>query len=241
MPLIVEITEGIQKGAKFKLAPGTTFGRRQTDVIIKDPNVSSRHAQVLIDQHDQLFLQDLNSKNGLIFNNEIVRTLHLANNVAFIIGDTPFLVLEISDKDLEKMFPSKSWEEKFSDYMKTHSPKTLLPEKVQPFNPMLELHFIQGLQYEEVITVGYGPRVAGFYSFDIPINDEVCPELAFKLIPDKKGIKILNCSLDKVLLNDNIFESAFLSSGDKIKIGSTIIKVLFSIAEKVKLHESHDG
>lgn len=227
MALIIEITEGIQKGERFPVFHGATFGRRQANVVIKDPNVSSLHAIIEFDEHKIPVIVDQNSRNGLILNGTVVRKIPLFPDTEFIIGDTPFRAHQITQKELDRLFPTKTWEENFSDYLNANQPLTQNPEEILPFSPKIELHFIQGLQCDEVVQVGYGPRVAGFYSLDLPLHEEGCPDLAFKLIPTPEGAKILNCSLDKVFLNDAIFESAILISGDRIKIGTTIIKILF--------------
>lgn len=228
MALLIEITEGIQKGERFPVFDGATFGRKSTDIVIKDPNVSSLHAKVVFDNDRNPIIVDQKSKNGLIFNGVVVTEIPLHPDIEFIIGDTPFKAHQVTQRELDRLFPRKNWQERFSDYLDKHLPQTLEPEQIVPFNPKIELHFIQGLQAEEIFLVGYGPRTAGFHSLDIAIHEELCPEQAFKLIPDAGGAKILNCSLDKVFLNDAVFESAILVSGDRIKIGDTIIKVLFA-------------
>lgn len=227
MALIIEITEGIQKGERFPIFPGATFGRKSSDVVIKDPNVSSLHAKVLVDDHNNPIVIDQKSKNGLIFEGRVVTEVPLFPDTEFIIGDTPFRVIQITQKELDRLFPRKTWQERFSDYLDNGQPQVGNPEPILPFKPQIELHFIQGVQNEELLVIGYGPRTAGFYSLDIALHEENCPEQAFKLLPTPEGAKILNCSLDKVFLNDELFESAILVSGDRIKIGNTLIKVLF--------------
>lgn len=228
MALLIEITEGIQKGERFPVFDGATFGRKSTDIVIKDPNVSSLHAKIVFDGDGNPVIVDQKSKNGLIFNGQVVTEIGLDPDIEFIIGDTPFKTYQVTQRELDRLFPRKTWQERFSDYLDKNLPQTQAPEPIMPFHPKIELHFIQGLQAEEVILLGYGPRTAGFYSLDIALHDELCPEQAFKLIPSESGAKILNCALDKVFLNDTVFESAILISGDRIKIGDTLIKVLFA-------------
>lgn len=228
MALLIEITEGIQKGERFPIFDGVTFGRKSTDIVIKDPNVSSLHAKVEFDGNNNPKIIDQKSKNGLIFHGVVVTEIPLQADTEFIIGDTPFKTVQVTQRELDRLFPRKTWQERFYDYLEKNLPQTQPPEVLLPFSPKVELHFIQGLQAEEVLTVGYGPRTAGFYSLDIALHDDKSPEQAFKLIPDEGGAKILNCSLDKVFLNDAVFESALLVSGDRIKIGDTLIKVLFA-------------
>lgn len=227
MALVIEILEGIQKGEVFKLLDNMTLGRKKTDVIIKDPNVSTLHASVSMDESGTAVLIDRNSRNGLILNNTVVRKIILYPNTQFLIGNTEFRVKVFSDEELEEYFPTKTWKELLANEIGQNALNTMSPQDLAPFNPKIELNFTQGIQTDEVKILSFGPRTAGFWSLDISLHEKDAPELAFKVLPTPEGAKIVNFDLTRVLLNDNVFESAILISGDRIKIGESIIKVLF--------------
>ncbi|MBL7544578.1 MAG: FHA domain-containing protein [Bdellovibrionaceae bacterium] len=227
MGLVVEILEGIQKGEVFKITDKMTFGRKKSDVIIRDPNVSTLHASVSIDEGGIPILVDQNSRNGLIINDAVVRKIALYPGTKFTIGNTDFEAKVISDAELEELFPTKTWRDLLANEISQNALNTTPPQELAAFNPKVELHFIQGIQTDEAKILTYGPRTAGFWSFDIPLHDHQAPELAFKIVPSPEGARIVNFDLSRVLLNDAVFESSLLISGDRIKIGESIIKVLF--------------
>lgn len=228
MGLVIEILEGIQKGAVFKLVDKLTLGRKKTDVIIKDPNVSTLHASISMDGGGIPTLIDQNSRNGIIVNDAVVRRIVLEPEMKFLIGNTEFQVKEYSEQEMEEFFPTKTWKDLLADEINNSALNTVKPQdELAPFNPKVELNFIQGVQTDESKILVYGPRTAGFCSLDIALNENTAPDLAFKIVPSLDGARIVNFDLNRVLLNDNVFESAVLVSGDRIKIGESIIKVLF--------------
>jgi pSer/pThr/pTyr-binding forkhead associated (FHA) protein len=227
MGLVIEILEGIQKGEVFKLVDKMSLGRKKSDVIIKDPNVSTLHATISIDGSGIPTLIDQNSRNGLILNDQVVRRISLYPDTRFLIGNTEFQVKVLSDEEMEARFPTRTWREFLADEINSSALNTMPPQDLAPFNPKVELNFIQGIQTDETKVLTFGPRTAGFWSLDIPLHEDAAPELAFKIIPSPEGAKIMNFDLSRVLLNDSVFESKVLVSGDRIKIGESIIKVLF--------------
>lgn len=227
MGLVIEILEGIQKGQLFKVVDKSTLGRKKADMIIKDPNVSTIHALVMFDEGGTPILVDQNSRNGLILNDTVVRKIELLPETKFTIGNTNFIVRLFTDEQMEACFPTKTWRDHMADEINNSALSTTAPEEISPFNPKVELQFIQGVQTDESKVLTFGPRTAGFSSLDIALYEDQCPELAFKIMPTPEGAKIVNFDLKTVKLNDSVFESSILVSGDRIKVGESIIKVLF--------------
>ncbi len=227
MGLVIEILEGIQKGQLFKITDQATLGRKKCDMVIRDPNVSTLHAVVSYGADGIPILTDQNSRNGLIVNDSVVRQISLYPGTQFTVGNTDFIVRAFNDYEMEEYFPTKTWRDFLADEINQNALGTSPPEEIIPFNPKVELQFIQGVQTDETKVLTFGPRVAGFSSLDIALYEEDSPEMAFKILPSTNGAKIVNFDLAKVLLNDAVFESSTLISGDRIKIGESIIKVLF--------------
>lgn len=227
MGLVIEILEGIQKGQLFKVTDKATLGRKKADMVIRDPNVSTLHASISINSDGVAFLVDQNSRNGLVINDNVVRKIALYPETKFMVGNTEFIVRHFTDDQLEEYFPTKTWRDLFADEINNTALNTSPPEDILPFNPKVELLFIQGVQSDESKILTFGPRMAGFCSLDIALNEIDSPEMAFKIIPSKDGATIINFDIGKVMLNDSVFESSVLISGDRIKVGESIIKVLF--------------
>jgi hypothetical protein len=227
MGLVIEILEGIQKGEVFKLVDKMTVGRKKTGIVIKDPNVSTLHATILFDEAGIPIMVDQNSRNGLIVNDTVVRKIALYPETKFMIGNTEFIVKVFTDEQMEELFPSKTWRDLLVDEINQNALTTMPPQELSAFNPKVELQFIQGIQTDESKILTFGPRTAGFWSLDIALHEIQAPELAFKIIPSAEGARIVNFDLSRVMLNDAVFESQVLISGDRIKVGESIIKVMF--------------
>lgn len=227
MGLVIEILEGIQKGQLFKIADKMTLGRKKADIVVRDPNVSTLHAIVSIGEDGVPVLTDQNSRNGLIINESVVRQIFLYPDTQFMIGNTEFAVRAFSDDEMEEYFPTKTWRDFLADEINQSALNTSPPEEILVFNPKVELQFIQGVQTDESKILTFGPRTAGFSSLDIALYEQDSPEAAFKIMPTPEGAMIVNFDLSKVMLNDSVFESSVLISGDRIKIGESVIKVLF--------------
>lgn len=69
-----------------------TLGRRgENDIVIKDLFISKDHFKIIEDEEDY-YLEDLDSKNGTQLNGEIIRdTVRLTNNDVIKIGNIEFL------------------------------------------------------------------------------------------------------------------------------------------------------
>jgi len=63
-----------QVGDKFPLLPITTMGRSATNaIIVGDTFASSEHARIVL-ENGQWWLEDRNSRNGTVLNDEPIRT-----------------------------------------------------------------------------------------------------------------------------------------------------------------------
>jgi hypothetical protein len=100
--------------------------------------------------------------------------------------------------------------------------------RAQAFQPPIELEFIEGLQTDSKVVLGYGPRKFGGDVLDIEIQDPISPDVAFELFPEADGSVVFKTSHPElVYLNDESVSAEKLTSGDQIRIGSTLIKVKF--------------
>lgn len=83
------VTEGPVKGKVFELLPRTAVvGRRETcDLVIDDPSVSRRHAQLEY-REGSFILRDLGSTNGVYVNGVRVQTKVLASGDIIKLGTT---------------------------------------------------------------------------------------------------------------------------------------------------------
>ncbi|MCB9100497.1 MAG: PD40 domain-containing protein [Anaerolineales bacterium] len=94
----LEITQGENRGDKFKLKFDTKLGReRDNDIVLLDAKVSRYHAQISLDA-GQWVLTDLSSANGTIING-----IAIAGPVALQSGD----LLRVGETELKFTFPGQ--------------------------------------------------------------------------------------------------------------------------------------
>ena len=86
------VKEGPRRGRFYPILHGTVIGRKEGDLIVNDPKVSSVHAKITID-NEQFVIWDFGSSNGTYVNGEKIREARiLEENDLIKIGDTVFVI-----------------------------------------------------------------------------------------------------------------------------------------------------
>lgn len=209
---------------------------------LKDPKISSKHAQIIKNEAGQLLLVDLGSTNGIKVDGKRVKQIVLTPGKQFQVGQTqvrvesleaapPALpnenvpeVEEILEPEIE--VPPPEWPEYFQEFIADTRSK--VKDKAKPLDPlpqMLQLKFLRGPQIDTVWSLGYGPRHIGRGSLDFPLYDEAAPELAFRVRAKGEQIQLETPHSKLVRLNDKFVSTEELTDGDLISIGSSLIQV----------------
>lgn len=228
MVLFLEVLDGIKQGSRFKLSSGQVIGRKTGDIVIEDEKISSRHAQVELDNKQQFVLNDLDSSNGIVSGNRRVKKLAMMPGVTFRLGRTSFRIVQVEEAPAVDFARIRTWKENLTESLPIDWAHNKLTEELgKTFSPILSLKFIQGIQTDEELTIAYGPRRAGAFSLDIDLRDPEAPEDAFELIPGDGAAKIKNLCKNKLTLNNNPVDTEILHEGDMIRLGSSVIKVTY--------------
>lgn len=231
MALFLECLEGPAQGQKFRIAPGIRMGRTTGEILIQDPKISSLHAQVESSEKGQLYLVDRDSNNGLRISGQKVKKVALLPGVRFQAGESVFKVIELVSEALPvwDLETKDNWKKVLKDLIpKLAAHNNSQEPYIQKFDPLLELVFLEGIQAQTKILLGYGPRKAGSDVLDIELQDPEAPDVAFELLPDRNGnIRFETAFPDLVRLNDSHVTSDQINSGDLIRIGATLIEVKF--------------
>ncbi len=143
MDIFIEIISGEPLGKRFKLGGGLKIGRKNCDITISDPKVSSYHATVLSRGSGsdlKFYLKDNNSSNGIKFNDLKVPELFLAPGVEFRLGNTLFKVIAPGApvvSVMPKFEASPKMKRASADPPPLESPKSekQRPEKIKPEKP----------------------------------------------------------------------------------------------------------
>lgn len=238
MGLYIEITNGDSVGAKFPVKEGFRLGRTTGEILVVDPKISSLHAQIEKNSTGSLVLSDRGSSNGLWVGGEKVKGVLMLPGVTFRVGRTTFQVVEI-DQDLEstrvvgdhvdgEASIQKDWRSALAEEVpKLQGQNAEELYHIQAFDPPVRLDFIEGIQFEKSLVLGFGPRKFGSDVFDIELLEPESPFLAFELIPDSGLAKYSTHEYRSVLLNDRQITSDLLKEGDTIRIGKTLIRVSY--------------
>ena len=163
MITFIEYVEGPDAGVRLRVAPNLTLGRSKADIIIRDPKISGTHAQVQSDARGQLLLIDLDSANGLHINGLRVKKIAFLQGVIFSIGRTQFRVVQVEGVDKNpEIDRAEGWDGALRTLLaNAECQNQSIPYKILSFVPAIKLNFIEGIQAEFEILLGYGPRKFG--------------------------------------------------------------------------------
>lgn len=226
MVTFLEIVAGPDEGLKFRAEEGVMIGRVKGQVLLNDPKVSSLHAGIELDGKGQLIIVDQGSSNGLIINSRKVKRIALLPGVVFEMGRTHLKVIQMDDEEAEAYGAVITWRSILREEIPRLGGKNISSgQNIHAFPVAVILQFLQGIQADEVVTLGYGPRKAGFHGMDISLLDDEAPESAFEIIPTAGQAMIKSHAPTRVFLNEELFKEEYLNEGDQISFGNTIIRV----------------
>lgn len=105
MPLVIEsafilkVVSGANAGSEFGMEKSKSYiiGKDSTlaDIIFADLSVSGQNTKITIDENNNIFIQDLGSKNGTYVNNkQIKEKTKISSNDLITVGTTTFLIVE---------------------------------------------------------------------------------------------------------------------------------------------------
>jgi type III secretion system YscD/HrpQ family protein len=96
---MIKVITGPNAGAEFYMSRGKTYviGKDPSlcDIIFQDLSVSRQHARLSVDETDQVFIEDLGSRNGTLVNGKTITGRELlASQDQVSLGTTSFLVID---------------------------------------------------------------------------------------------------------------------------------------------------
>lgn len=96
---ILKVIAGPNSGAEFALQRGATYivGKdpHLCDIVFQDLSVSRQHARLIVDDDNQVFIEDLSSRNGVLINGELASLRQqLSPQDLVALGTTSFLVID---------------------------------------------------------------------------------------------------------------------------------------------------
>ncbi len=235
MAIYFEAMSGPYKGESFLVKEGYEIGRARGQVLLrKDPKVSSTHALVRRNKRKQLVLVDQKSANGIKVHGQKVRKVTLLNGMTFELGRTLFKVIFKEGVDSrDEAAPEIPKEEHWISVLRSEVPALVSRREIpssalKAFEPALELSFVQGIQADKKVYLGYGPREFGSDTLDVELEETTAPPIAFEIVPTNVGIEFRTKYPKIVLFNEAPIEAQMVKEGDSIRVGQTLIKIGFA-------------
>lgn len=96
---LLKVISGPNAGAEFAMHRGATYliGKDPNicDIVFQDLSVSRQHARLSVDKEQNVFVEDLGSRNGVIVNGELISEKQMvASQDLIALGTTTFLVID---------------------------------------------------------------------------------------------------------------------------------------------------
>lgn len=96
---LLKVISGPNAGAEFAMRPGRTYliGKdpASCDIIFQDLSVSRQHARLSVDQDENVSIEDLGSRNGVIVNGELISDRQMLTSQDLVaLGTTTFIVVD---------------------------------------------------------------------------------------------------------------------------------------------------
>ena len=86
------VKEGMRRGQVHRIRHGTTIGRGDAKLLIRDAKISRSHAKFTVED-EQFFIWDFGSENGTFVNGDRIReATALQENDVIKLGDTAFVL-----------------------------------------------------------------------------------------------------------------------------------------------------
>lgn len=217
MRLEIEVLDGNQKGKRISLSSGLLLGRTMPTLVFADRMMSDSHGVLIMDHRNTWNFECLPPNLVRLGSGEVPR-IALIPGLVFHLGQTGFKVVEKGE------LQNINWSDGLLSWLKDH-PAESKPSDLFFFLHPLRLTFVQGPQFEEYLTIGYGPRVLGFNSLDLNLTDPSAPKTVGRFFQVGEQAYLENLCGNKALINSKSFDQHPIQDEDLLKIGSTIIEL----------------
>ena len=171
----LNIVKGTLKGFRFKALPGITIGGPESHINLKDESISGVHAKIINDENNELYIKAEKTQIGIYLNDKRVKQGHLGKDAKVTIGNTIFKVTLKEKPQVVDSQPEQHTDQWLDIIKKKYQEVSKLSDE-RPINlialkPIVNLHFIRGLQLKTDWMLGYGPRIIGpesvVYSYSV--------------------------------------------------------------------------
>ncbi len=213
----LEVLDGQLKGARIALKKGLVIGKNMPGLQLNDTLMAENHG-VLVFDHKKSWNFECLAPNKVRVGSAEQSRATLLPGLIFHLGQTGFKVVEKVGVNYE------TWQAGLRAWLKANRGQIVFKEFFFFLKP-ISLSFKQGPQYEEFLTLSYGPRIIGHESLDIDLKDPTAPKSVARFFQISDQCYIENLCGDKALINSKSFDQHSIQDGDLLKINTTIIEL----------------
>lgn len=217
MKLELEVLDGPQKGSRISLKNGLQIGRTVGPLEFKDKKMASLHGVLSLDQKKAWIIECL-APAKLRLGSEETGRASLILGLIFHLGQTGFKVVERPPLNYE------SWDEGLKDWLKNNPGRIVSNDLFFFLNPV-RLTFLQGPQYEDFLTLSYGPRVLGYNNLDLNMKDPTVPPRVVRFFQIGDQVYAENLCKDLAKINGASFDQHPVQNGDRLTVTTNIIEL----------------
>ena len=96
---LLKVTVGPNAGAEFTMQKGVTYtiGKDPSscDILFQDVSVSRQHTRIIVDENDNIFIEDLGSRNGTVVNGDLITERKELQSQDWVsLGTTTFMIID---------------------------------------------------------------------------------------------------------------------------------------------------
>lgn len=244
-------TKGSVEGKMFRVRKSPTLiGRTQGDILINDPTLSSRHAEIRVVEK-KVMITDLKSTNGTRINGQKVQTGELRNLSGLALGAMEFNVNIIEDQYMigaeaeqaadpvgESTYHLTDVVGSAEDLKALEVPRELIndtrklriPPSAEPA-PLKGVTVHLGIAWKDtrrIVKLANKSTVVGHKEGDVLLEDDTVSAKHFQIeIMGNEDIRLKDlASTNGTLVNNKPASVEAVKDGDWIKVGETFIKVM---------------
>ncbi|MES2345633.1 MAG: type III secretion system inner membrane ring subunit SctD [Chlamydiota bacterium] len=129
---LLKVIAGPNAGAEFNMQRGSTYiagkDASLSDIVFQDLSVSRQHARISVDEQENVFIEDLSSRNGVLVNGDLITDRHQISSQDLIaLGTTTFLIIDRHDTQETIMAPAATTSIPKAESKATRKEGTSLP------------------------------------------------------------------------------------------------------------------
>lgn len=153
---MIKVVSGPNNGAEFYMQTGNSYilgtDPKSSDIVFHDNSVSRQHAKITVSENDELMIEDLNSRNGVLVSGKSLTTPEILQPSTIVsLGTTSFLVYDregemqtiispllpsiVKILQGEEERPAEKTKPEMEPYVPATPPTEPLPPPVEPLPP----------------------------------------------------------------------------------------------------------